>query len=541
MSETNTKVNDDGQCLITNTTSNINNNFSFSKQQQNSKELIMPNMKLHHRQNSNVITSKSLIPPLIENHQNDMQRDNNREKSLKLSDSIQSRNDPSPKYQTLSPILEPSINYTQLATSNNQNSNEINFKDRRLIRIATKRFTLSNHDKDDIESFNQITQFKTNDINTLNTFSNNEVYPPSLSRNHMPFTEQNVLSTDRTFRTIYNSKDLKKLMKTNPFHSLKNNFKYTFNQNQLSYIKETQKAHRLINYTKTKDKNALYKVNRCSTIFVKQQKVKGNLIKRLISRKNVLPGELKAVIFWEGIKWVWMNYSVQIKKLLFSFMNFKWYLDKEILLTQNAINELFSLILIDKGNDFTEALFLVFHEHNNPYINMKIVINVFIVTNKASTVAKIKETMNIWATGAEEGVKLTDIVTLAQLIFSHKSDVRKVIELGKKYLNITDLSDVIVSKHTLIKMCLQEEGIKYLIKRNKIDLNKYAQIFENEIMNMYNINLRNSKGLIDLNEAQRQCESEVMKYEKILSVITECENNRKKLEERILADEKDSD
>lgn len=220
MSETNTKVNDDWQCQITNTTSNINNNFSFSKQQQNSKELIMPNMKLHHRHNSNVITSsKSVIPPLIENHQIDMQRDNNRQKSLKLSDSIQSRNDPSPKYQTLSPILEPSINYTQPATSNNQNSNEINFKDRRLIRIATKRITLSNHDKDDIESFNQITQFKTNDINTLNTFSNNEVYPPSLSRNHMPLTEQNVLSTDRTFRTNYNSKDLKKLMKTNPFHS----------------------------------------------------------------------------------------------------------------------------------------------------------------------------------------------------------------------------------------------------------------------------------------------------------------------------------
>lgn len=548
MSETNTKVNDDLQYSITNTNSNMNTQSSrrpmLSKLR---KELPLQSMKSFHfrlptqrHYSKPLVSSKNVIPPLIENFNKGKQLFGKRPQSLKLSTSSKSRNEPLSIYQTLSPLSHTQcIHHTQPATTtNNQNNNEINFKDRRLIRQATKRFkSLTSRDQDDIESLNQLTQFKTNDIGgTFNTLANNnDAYPSSLSRKMHPLTEPNIIYSDRTTRSNHHKRELKKLIKTNPYHSLKNNFKYSLNQNQLAYAKDSQKTHRLLNYTKSKDKNVIYKVNHCSTLFIKQEKkVKGSLTKRLIARKNDLPADLKSIIFWQGVKWLWMNYSVQIKQLLFSFINLKWYLDKEVLLSQNAINELFSLIQLNKANNFSEALFLVFNENKSLYINMKIVINVLIATKKCSYKEKIKETMNVWATGAEDGVRLTDLVELAQLLFQHKSDVKKVIELSKQLLNIRDLSGVVVNKNVLCNMCSKEKQLKFLIKRNRIDLILYEQMFESEIMNMYNINIRNSKGLIEVNDAQRQCELEIMKYEKILSIVVECNLNRNDLKERVL-------
>lgn len=436
----------------------------------------------------------------------------------------------------------------QTATPNRlSTSNKISYKERKLIRQLTTRTdaTCKNSEENKYhETFNQTTQFKSFQTGYIATDSNEgyqtTVVPP-MPTNLDLLTESNEES-EVSERKIYERKRQKKitllrLMKTNPYQSLKNNVFFNYRKNQLTYKQYSNKKP-LLNAIKGKEEGTLLKYNKYSTISIKNKPTLPNIILRLLQRKNEMPSEFKNVIFWKGVHWLWNHYFGQIERLLVSFQYYKWFLEKEKVITFKKVEEFLLLIQLKKYKDFCDALFLIFEEGNNKGINLKFALTVLITTNKSSYNEQIKDTLEVWESGKTGRISCNDINEIMKNLYTNAKDIKTILISIKNAFDIQDWSKETVDKNDLLTLLLTDHKIPSLIKRNKVDIDKIEQVFKEEILNLFSINMRNSKMSLETHDAQKFCGNDINKYEKVLAILynhnSQKQKRREEKQERIM-------
>lgn len=415
-------------------------------------------------------------------------------------------------------------------------NNEISYKERKLIRQLTTNTNnntrKNSKDNEYQDTFNQTTQFKSFQTNYIATDSIDGFMPPiPLQTNLDLLTESNEESEVSTNQILEKKKkkrnNLLRLMKANPYQSLKHNVYYNFRKNQLNYKQYLPKKP-ILNGMKSKEEGALYKINQYSTLYIKNKPKPSNIILRLLARKHEIPLEFKNVIFWKGIQWLWNNFFVQIEKLLVSFQYYKWFLEKEKITSLKKVEEFLLLIQLQKYKDFCDALFLIFEESNSKGINLKFALTVLIATNNTAYGEQVKEMVEVWESGKSGRVFCNEINEIIRNLLTNSKDIKTLLNIIKNSFEIRDWSNETITKSDLLTLLLTDAKIQLLIKRNYVDIDKIDQVFKEEILNLFNINMRNSKMNLEAHDAQKFCENDINRYEKVLLVLSNNEIEKQK-------------
>ena len=333
---------------------------------------------------------------------------------------------------------------------------------------------------------------------------------------------------------------LKDLMILNPYHYVPKSvmFGTNINNNLISNkINEGRNIPLTIKLKKNNKKEKLRKVfNSQSICFPEINFKKDELIWRLIGRIMILKGvtSFKQAVKYEAITKVWKTHSLIIEKLLVNYQNCKWFLEREKILNENVFMELLSLLKLTKngGVDFCKKIFLIFD--NEGYGNIKIKEFFFlmdITSQSTSTVEKIHFIVNLFEDyeriGQYKSVNIEEIIDNFKYIINYdnyKKDYKRLIDIVKNeflfgHKIIENSEDNYFEKTRIITFLLNNKYIQMLIKKFYNNYSKAHKNYDEQIMNVFNTTMRDSKRMLNIHDIVEYCESDLRKLEEELIAI----------------------
>ena len=333
---------------------------------------------------------------------------------------------------------------------------------------------------------------------------------------------------------------LKDLMILNPYHYVPKSvmFGTNINNNLISNkINEGRNIPLTIKLKKNNKKEKVRKVfNSQSICFPEINFKKDELIWRLIGRIMILKGvtSFKQAVKYEAITKVWKTHSLIIEKLLVNYQNCKWFLEREKILNENVFMELLSLLKLTKngGVDFCKKIFLIFD--NEGYGNIKIKEFFFlmdITSQSTSTMEKIHFIVNLFEDyeriGQYKSVNIEEIIDNFKYIINYdnyKKDYKRLIDIVKNeflfgHKIIENSEDNYFEKTRIITFLLNNKYIQMLIKKFYNNYSKAHKNYDEQIMNVFNTTMRDSKRMLNIHDIVEYCESDLRKLEEELIAI----------------------
>ena len=333
---------------------------------------------------------------------------------------------------------------------------------------------------------------------------------------------------------------LKDLMILNPYHYVPKSvmFGTNINNNLISNkINEGRNIPLTIKLKKNNKKEKVRKVfNSQSICFPEINFKKDELIWRLIGRIMILKGvtSFKQAVKYEAITKVWKTHSLIIEKLLVNYQNCKWFLEREKILNENVFMELLSLLKLTKngGVDFCKKIFLIFD--NEGYGNIKIKEFFFlmdITSQSTSTMEKIHFIVNLFEDyeriGQYKSVNIEEIIDNFKYIINYdnyKKDYKRLIDtvknefiFGRKIIENSE--ENYFEKTRIITFLLNNKYIQMLIKKFYNNYSKAHKTYDEQIMNVFNTTMRNSKRMLNIHDIVEYCESDLKNIEEDLIAI----------------------
>ena len=486
--------------------------------------------------------------------------------------------------------MSPYSSYQNKEEIHSLKSHSINMRSKPSISLASSLF-----DKTPISKFNNINLFKT--INRISFTDRNKIRNMNLKKNkidhdenflyqydetHFSKTDElnnymNILKEEdeeiETFKKKKNKKiikrnqnikyKLKDLMTINPYHYVPKKVMFsTFINNNLISDKLNEGGN-IISYNekpkitfpslgKSNNKNK-YKKNRK---VIKSQSIsipdpnfkRDELIWRLISRISMTKGvsSLKQAVKYEAITKVWKVHSLIVEKLLVNYQKFKWFLEKEKIISENVFMELISLLKLDKnsGDDFCRKIFLIFDDEG--YGNIKVKEFFFfmdITSQSTSTVEKFSFLANLFEDNHRinkiKSVNIEEIPEYFKCIINYENyrkDYKKLVDNIKTFFlngkNINENSEEnYFEKKKVIKFLIESQVIRLILKKFYRDYTRSHKLYDEEIMNVFNSTMRNSKRMLDIHDMDEYFKADLNTIEKDLIAI----DNKLKIQSELRA------
>ena len=286
------------------------------------------------------------------------------------------------------------------------------------------------------------------------------------------------------------------LMKLNPYHLVSTKVKYS------NYIDMKDISNKL-----TELDDGGIKIRRTETpLFFKNSNIKNNKIGKMINSSFVqfnqkishecdfiwrILSMIKKVsgyspfytsCLFKGYYELWKNYSVLIEQLLVKYPLFKWYLDKNRYMKEEAFNEFISCLKLETKNDktFATKILLLFGE--NGLIDIK---KFLLIMELSSISTDIVEKVNFIEDllyveelkGQEYYINVMEMFMLLINIFNSpncKKDIKYFKEIlknefnkGKKFNN-----DLFINKRQMSELLLNN---KFMQKK----LNEFSNFYKN--------------------------------------------------------------
>ena len=340
---------------------------------------------------------------------------------------------------------------------------------------------------------------------------------------------------------------LKDLMTINPYHYVPKKviFSTSINNNlisnQLSGNLVTYEEKGKINFPTVKNQKSRNKKNRkmissYSISFPDPNFKRDELIWRLIPKITITKGvsSFKQAVKYEAITKVWKVHSLIIEKLLVNYQNFKWFLEKDKMINEKVFMELISLLKLDKsgGDDFTRKIFLIFDDEGLGNIKVKEFFFFMDITSQStSPIEKFCFLRNLFEDNHRinkiNSVNIEEIIENFKCIINYENyrrDYRKLIDNIKiEFLNGSNINENseenYFNKKRIIKYLIDSQIIRYILRKFYRDFAKAHKLYDDEIMNVFNSTMRNSKRMLDIHDIIEYCTTDLKKVEGDLMAI----------------------
>ena len=343
---------------------------------------------------------------------------------------------------------------------------------------------------------------------------------------------------------------LKDLMILNPYHYVPKSvmFATNINNNIISNrLNEGRTIPLTIKMKKNNKKEKIRKVfNSQSICFPEINFKKDELIWRLISRFMLLKGNslFKQAVKYEAITRVWKTNSLIIEKLLVNYQNCKWFLEREKIINENVFMELLSLLKLTKngGVDFCKKIFLIFDNEGYGNINIKEFFFLMDITSQStSTVEKIHFIVNLFEDyqriGKYKSVNIEEIIDNFKYIISYdnfRKEFKKLIDIVKTefifgHKIVENSEENYFEKTRVITFLLNNKYIQMLIKKFYNNYSQAHKTYDEQIMNVFNTTMRNSKRMLNIHDIVEYCETDLYNIEQELIAIENKERMNLKL------------
>ena len=340
---------------------------------------------------------------------------------------------------------------------------------------------------------------------------------------------------------------LKDLMTINPYHYVPKKviFSPSINNNlisnQLSGNLVTYEEKGKINFPTVKNQKSRNKKNRkmISSYSIsfpdpnfKRDELIWRLIPKIITTKGV--SSFKQAVKYEAITKVWKVHSLIIEKLLVNYQNFKWFLEKDKMISEKVFMELISLLKLDKsgGDDFTRKIFLIFDDEGLGNIKVKEFFFFMDITSQStSPIEKFCFLGNLFEDNHRinkmNSVNIEEIIENFKCIINYENyrrDYRKLIDNIKiEFLNGSNINENseenYFNKKRIIKYLIDSQIIRYILRKFYRDFAKAHKLYDDEIMNVFNSTMRNSKRMLDIHDIIEYCTTDLKKVEGGLNAI----------------------
>ena len=350
---------------------------------------------------------------------------------------------------------------------------------------------------------------------------------------------------------------LKDLMTINPYHYVPKKviFSPSINNNlisnQLSGNLVTYEEKGKINFPTVKNQKSRNKKNRkmissYSISFPDPNFKRDELIWRLIPKIIITKGvsSFKQAVKYEAITKVWKVHSLIIEKLLVNYQNFKWFLEKDKMINEKVFMELISLLKLDKsgGDDFTRKIFLIFDDEGLGNIKVKEFFFFMDITSQStSPIEKFCFLGNLFEDNHRinkiNSVNIEEIIENFKCIINYENyrrDYRRLLDNIKiEFLNGNNINENseenYFNKKRIIKYLIDSQIIRYILRKFYRDFAKAHKLYDDEIMNVFNSTMRNSKRMLDIHDIIEYCTTDLKKVEGGLNAIDKKLNTEEQL------------
>lgn len=393
--------------------------------------------------------------------------------------------------------------------------NEINVNDRKLLRkvsemtkIENDQFKLKKYYSSIPES--QISSSHYKRMSLSSTISSNDKPMPVIK------------SSSRNVKI-----PLKELIKMNPYHYVSVSLKDTIDK--YTKLNSHYSQPNIRNAIKSHHGTITKPCSQC-TFYIKKEPPKSNLIKRLIKiniqKNEFMSSNFKMAIKWEGICQLWNNHIVVLEKLIKSYREYKWFLDKESLITMGALKEFLHLVNIDDNKDFCDDVFSLFEKEDK--IDIKEFFQSVIIVSDNSYEKKAKFIADVWENNQTGLISFKLITRLLKFACHSKKDYDAIIHKIKEVVEDTEM----IQKSKVLKVMLYDGKVRLLLERNlNFSKERINAIFKDEIMNVINGNIRSWKYNMSDHDIQMFCKGEVNAFERLLRIIDSTDRRRTRTEQ----------
>ena len=143
-----------------------------------------------------------------------------------------------------------------------------------------------------------------------------------------------------------------------------------------------------------------------------------------------MSSNFKMAIKWEGICQLWNNHIVVLEKLIKSYREYKWFLDKEPLITMGALKEFLHLVNIEDNNNFCDDVFSLFEKEEK--IDIKEFFQSVIIVSDNSYEKKSKFIVDVWENNQTGLISFKVISRLLKFACHSKKDYDAIIHKIKE-------------------------------------------------------------------------------------------------------------
>lgn len=383
--------------------------------------------------------------------------------------------------------------------------NEINVNDRKMLRkvsqmtkIETDQFKLKKYYSSIPQS--QLSSSHYKQMSLSSTISSNDNNKP------MPL----IKTSSRNVKI-----PLKELIKMNPYHYVSVSLKDTIDKYTRLNAHHSQPNIR--NAIKSHHGTITKPCSQC-TFYIKKESPKSNLIKRLIKiniqKNEFMSSNFKMAIKWEGICQLWNNHIVVLEKLIKSYREYKWFLDKEPLITMGALKEFLHLVNIEDNNNFCDDVFSLFEKEEK--IDIKEFFQSVIIVSDNSYEKKSKFIVDVWENNQTGFISFKVISRLLKFACHSKKDYDAIIHKIKEVVEDLEM----IPKSKVLKVMLYDGKVRLLLERNlNFSKERINAIFKDEIMNVINGNIRSWQYNMSDHDIQMFCKGEVNSLERLLMIL----------------------
>ena len=536
----------------------------LSTETNNLKENIINKIKTRALIRNNTFFESKKIKPLDLSEEKNVKNKNNKEnkkskiynlREININNSFYSNSN---KYQNnISNLVtrgnsSVDLNYISKNTFSRKKSskNSINFLDRLKLK-TTKVLGLKLYE-----------QFEEDKRKIKKNISNNDI----IKINNNSFDDHNFMINDFNNLSIIKKQknkkkrnfqySLKQLIKLNPYHYVSTRVRYN-NAIEMEKISEKlSKVNSVKPNQKTTSKLHFFKNNfnkKVNTKLLKGVKVqfnnnlsyKGGLVWRILSKlqKNNVPSEFRQICKFQGYSELWKYYGMLIEKLILNYPLFKWFLEKEKLMSEDVFKEYLQCLKMDivVEESFPRKVFLLFDDSGDGKINIKDFFFIMKLTSSTSDIDKLNFFMKLFEdvnrTDNQLCINVLEMFEIMKKIINHSGWRKIKMNLLKNFRKEFNDDKVIdkefyITKDQMINFFINNKLINKLIDNFKRDY-KYAYINYNEkVNNIFFNTVRTVKKFInEQNEVSSICGPKVMHYEKVLDAIEIKDKQRLKINE----------
>ena len=511
-----------------------NNNLNQSKNSfQSPKSNFLSNKKLSRNFNNfnTINTSTTLKSFQLNSAKNKIKKHNNSISLLSTEQSLKQSNNNKKKF-----LIIP--------------SNSISVSDRTKIRnTPLKRLNLGFLEQKNSKKNN----FYNNDNITINNEENIQrsvKYTKTLKgQKNLEFLNENNFNNNKFHKKnksniIKNNKNfsLEHLMNLNPYHLISKKVLYDpiinckLISNQLNDLKsniiQENKNNIKIN-NKNKNKflfSCTYKLN---------NRKKEDLLWRILSifSKMNLSINVKQIFIYEGFRQLWHQYAILIEKLLINYKNFKWFLEKNKLITESIFSEFINLIEnndILESKKFSHKIFLLLDNNNSGYLNIKKFFFFMEFTNENNLKSSeqiefiIDLFEDVYKINEEKNINVTEFLEIFKYMINNddfKKDYKEIKNsIKNNFYNEIDSNNnnnIYVSKQEFYDWFSENKLIIYIIKRFRFVYKNSRENFKDEINSLFNENIGKLKLLLNAKDINEYDLLSIENFKKILVAMQE--------------------